>query len=457
MGTLDLGVVLLSFSFALYLRFSVDVLPLDAGISDTASYLYLVLGALPIWWLTLAYFRLYSPQFLLYGNDEYQRIFNAATFATVFTMVLIFLLKADFARGWVLLSWVIGAAFLMFGRWFHRRLHRWLIGRTGRKAPVVIIGANAEAKKLADDIGGNKTAAMSVMGAIAWPTQEPAAGLNILGSLDRMVELIKEAKAEVALVVPSALPADSLQRLYHQLTKTGVSVFVSPSLFDIVASRVAVMPISDTPLIRLEEVHFSGAKYAVKRTTDILGAIVLSILFAPLFVIVGVLVKLDSPGPIFFRQERVGRHRRAFRIFKFRTMVSDAELQKDDILHLNEATGPIFKIREDPRITRVGKWSRRFSIDELPQLFNVWLGQMSLVGPRPPTPDEVETYGEWELRRLEINPGMTGFWQVRGRSDTTFEEMVRLDLYYIENWSITLDAYIMFRTIGVVLSAKGAY
>lgn len=457
LGVLDVSVILLAFSFALYLRFSADVLPLSIGISDTARYMYLMLGLLPIWWLSLAYFRSYSPQFLMHGNDEYQRVANASTFATVLTMVVIFLLKADFARGWVLLSWVTGAVFLMFGRWLHRRLHRWRISRTGRKVPVVLIGANHEAKKLAEDIEENKTVAMTVVGAISWPMREPAEGLNVLGNLEHLGELIKEAKAEVALVVPSALPAAFLQQLYHQLTKTGVSVFVSPSLFDIVASRVAVMPISDTPLIRLEEVHFTGIKYAIKRATDIFGAVVLSISLAPLFIFIGIMIKLGSPGPIFFRQERVGRRGQVFRIFKFRTMIYDAEAQKKDLEHLNEATGPIFKIREDPRITEAGKWLRRFSLDELPQLFNVWPGHMSLVGPRPPTPDEVEAYGDWEMRRLEVSPGMTGFWQVRGRSDTTFEEMVRLDLYYIENWSISLDTYILFRTIGVVLSAKGAY
>lgn len=457
LGTLDVGVILLSFSFALYVRFWTDLVPLDAAISNVSSYMYLMIGILPVWWLNLAYYKLYSPQYLLHGNDEYQRILNAATLATVYTMVVIYLLKADFARGWVLLSWVTTIIFLIIGRFFHRRLHRWLIRRSGRKSRVVLIGANQEAKALGDQINASTGLDINVIGAISWPMREPAPGLRILGELDETVSIIKKATAEVALIVPSALPAAALQGLYHKLAKAGIGIFVSPSLFDIVASRVAVMPLSDVPLIRLEEVEFGGIKYLTKRISDIVGATILLVLLAPFFVLMSILIKLDSSGPVFFRQNRVGRHGQMFSIFKFRTMIADAEAKKAMLMPRNEATGPIFKIRKDPRITRLGKLFRRFSLDEFPQLFNVIMGHMSLVGPRPPTPDEVESYGDWEMRRLEVSPGMTGFWQVSGRSDTTFEEMVRLDLYYIENWSLPMDMYILLRTAGVVLSGKGAY
>lgn len=457
LGILDMGVVFLAFSAALYLRFSVELIPLSGDIINVPRYWYLMVGILPIWWLNLAYFKLYNPQYLLHGNDEYQRVINAATTATVHTTVIIYILKANFARGWVLIAWVTATVFLMAGRFVHRRLHTWLIKRSGKKAPVVLVGANREAKTLADEIDRAGSLGMKVAGAVSWPMREPAPGLKIIGQLDDLIEVIKSTGAEAALVVPSALPPSAIPGIYYRLSKAKVAVYVSPSLFDIVASRATVLPISDMPLIRLQEVEFSGFKYFVKRAGDIFVSAILLAFLAPVFAVLAGLIKRESPGSAIFKQERVGRHGRKFMIYKFRTMVLNADIRKSELMHLNEATGPIFKIREDPRLTKTGKWLRRYSLDELPQLANVLAGHMSLVGPRPPTPDEVKTYGDWELRRLEVNPGMTGLWQIRGRSETTFEEMIRLDLYYIENWSPALDLYILLKTLGAVVRGTGAY
>jgi len=455
---MDMGAVMLAFSTALLLRFNSPILLVSLNPTHIPRYLYLMIGLLPVWWLNLAYFKLYSSQYLLHGNDEYRRVVNAAASATVHTMVVIFLLKADFARGWVLLSWVTATVFLLGGRLLHRRIHRWLISREGgKRSPLILIGANQEAKRLADEIGSLIDLGVQVAGAVAWQGRESTPGLKILGSMDDLPQIIDREQAEAALVVPSALPAAALQGLYHKLSKAGVAVYISPSLFDIVASRAAVLPFSDLPLIRLQEVEFSGIKYAVKRTGDFIGAVFLLAALSPLFLVLSILIKMQSRGPAFFTQERVGRHGRLFKLYKFRTMVTDAEGRQEALLHLNEATGPIFKMRDDPRLTRVGKWLRKHSLDELPQLFNVVGGRMSLVGPRPPIPGEVAAYGDYEKRRLEVAPGMTGLWQIRGRSDTTFDEMVRLDLYYIENWSPPLDFYILLRTVGVVFFGKGAY
>jgi exopolysaccharide biosynthesis polyprenyl glycosylphosphotransferase len=210
-------------------------------------------------------------------------------------------------------------------------------------------------------------------------------------------------------------------------------------------------------MIGVREISISGSQQIFKRATDVIISLAGVILLAPFFLLLSLIIRLDSPGPPIFRQIRVGKDERLFACFKFRSMYADADKQKEELLDQNEVDGPVFKIREDPRITAVGRFLRRSSVDELPQLFNVLMGHMSLVGPRPALPSEVQRYQPWHKRRLEVAPGMTGLWQVSGRSQLTFDEMVLLDLYYIENWSPLLDLQIMVRTLPKVLLAEGAY
>ncbi len=453
---LDVGAVFLAFSIALYLRFPLELFTNTPTIGNAQQYWYLMMSMLPIWIFNLAYFKLYNPQYVLHGNQEYGRIVNAATTTIVHTMVIIYLIKADFARGWVLLTWLTAIIFLLTGRYLHRQIHKSLVDSSNWKLPVVLVGANSEARSLMDEIKRSDFG-MRIIGAVAGTSQAPATGLRILGSINNLSDIIKNTGAQAAVVIPSALPPSALQGLYYKLASANVDTFISPSLFEIISSRALITPINDTPLIRLENVSFSGIKYYIKRALDIASSITLLIIFMPLFLIISLLIRIESRGPIFFTQRRIGRRGNIFKIYKFLSMYKDAERQKTELLHLNEATGPIFKIKDDPRVTGIGKWLRRFSIDELPQLYNVFIGEMSLVGPRPAISDEVKTYSDWERRRLDTHPGMTGLWQVSGRSNTTFKEMVRLDLYYIENWSPLLDLTILVRTIKVVFMSKGAY
>jgi exopolysaccharide biosynthesis polyprenyl glycosylphosphotransferase len=215
--------------------------------------------------------------------------------------------------------------------------------------------------------------------------------------------------------------------------------------------------IAGVPMIGLKEVGISGFGQFIKRSIDVVLAVLALVIGAPLMGLIAVMIKLDSPGPVIFAQERVGKMGRRFMVFKFRSMVEDAETKRAELEALNEADGPLFKIKEDPRTTWLGRRLRRLSLDELPQFYNVLRGEMSLIGPRPAIPAEVKQYQEWQKRRLEVSPGMTGLWQVSGRSELTFDEMTLLDIYYIENWTPALDAKIFLQTIPRVIFGNGAY
>jgi exopolysaccharide biosynthesis polyprenyl glycosylphosphotransferase len=220
---------------------------------------------------------------------------------------------------------------------------------------------------------------------------------------------------------------------------------------------VWIREVAGMPLISLKGVSFTPWNMALKRSFDIAVASFVTLLGLPAWLTLAGLVKVTSPGPVFYRQERVGKGGETFKMYKFRTMVVDADKRMAELREQNEADGPIFKIKHDPRVTSVGRWMRKFSLDEFPQLLNVLKGEMSLVGPRPPLPSEADAYTERHWRRLEVLPGMTGLWQVSGRSDLTFEEMIRLDLYYIQNWSVRFDVTMLLRTVPAVLVSKGAY
>jgi exopolysaccharide biosynthesis polyprenyl glycosylphosphotransferase len=262
-----------------------------------------------------------------------------------------------------------------------------------------------------------------------------------------------------ALVIADSHTVDgqALRRLAWQLEGTGVQLIVAPAVTQVAGPRIVIRPIAGLPLLQVDEPELTGGQRLAKETFDRIVSLLLLVLLAPLFLVLGVVVRTGSRGPVLFRQVRVGQNGREFTMFKFRTMVDDATARLDDIAHLDESDGVLFKIRTDPRVTRGGRFLRRHSLDELPQLWNVLRGQMSIVGPRPPLPSEVQHYGSDAQRRLLVKPGMSGLWQVSGRSELSWEESIRLDLYYVENWSPALDAQIIWRTVGAVVRGRGAY
>jgi exopolysaccharide biosynthesis polyprenyl glycosylphosphotransferase len=264
------------------------------------------------------------------------------------------------------------------------------------------------------------------------------------------------AGVDAVAVTAESTPGD-LRALATALAGSGVELLVAPAIADVAGPRTVVRPTAGLPLLHVGEPTFSGPQRVVKEALDRATALVCLALLAPLFAVVAVAVKLDTPGPVFFRQTRVGRAGRWFGMVKFRTMVVDAERLLAELEDRNEADGLLFKLRADPRVTRVGRILRRYSIDELPQLLNVVRGDMSLVGPRPPLQAEVDLYEQHVNRRLLVKPGMTGLWQVSGRSDLSWDEAIRLDLYYVDHWSPTMDLAIIVRTFSAVVRGSGAY
>jgi exopolysaccharide biosynthesis polyprenyl glycosylphosphotransferase len=250
---------------------------------------------------------------------------------------------------------------------------------------------------------------------------------------------------------------ETMRELSWSLEGTGVELVVAPAFADISGARISVRPVSGVPLLHLEQPELTGGRRLLKATVERALALVGVAVLAPFALVAAVVIRVDSPGPTFFRQQRVGRAGRRFTLYKLRTMRSDAEQSRAAIAHLNEADGPLFKVRNDPRVTRVGRFLRTWSLDELPQLWNVLRGDMALVGPRPPLPAEVEQYGPDATRRLLVKPGLTGLWQVSGRADLPWVDAVRLDLSYVENWSLGLDLTILAKTVWAVLRRRGAY
>jgi exopolysaccharide biosynthesis polyprenyl glycosylphosphotransferase len=261
----------------------------------------------------------------------------------------------------------------------------------------------------------------------------------------------------VAVAGSRAVAGGDLRALSWALQGTGVDLVVAPAMTDVAGPRISVRLVEGLPLLHVEEPELAGVRRAVKGALDRIGACLLGLLCAPLLLAIALAIKVTSSGPVFFRQERVGLGGRTFSMLKFRSMRQGAEEECAGLVHLNVHDGPLFKIRNDPRVTAVGRWLRRHSLDELPQLWNVVRGSMSLVGPRPPLPAEVERYGAEAMRRLLVKPGMTGLWQINGRSELPWEETVRLDLFYVENWSVGLDLMVLAKTLPAVLRCRGAY
>ena len=278
-----------------------------------------------------------------------------------------------------------------------------------------------------------------------------------LGPIENFAEVLTQQPIDNVII---CLPWQShrvVQRLLRLCEQHGLRAQIVPDVFQLTKNQLQVEVINGIPLLSTRELSIQGWNYILKRILDLLLTFVACLLTLPIMALIALAIRLDSPGPIIYQQLRVGKQGKVFACYKFRSMVHDADQRRHEIAGLNEASGPRFKVRNDPRLTRVGRLIRRFSLDELPQLYNVLRGEMSVVGPRPNLPREVEAYQEWHKKRLTASPGITGLWQVSGRSDLTFDEMVLLDIYYVENWSMALDFHILLRSIPAVLRARGAY
>jgi exopolysaccharide biosynthesis polyprenyl glycosylphosphotransferase len=428
--------------------------PLD----DPGPALPLVLPLL--WVIAIGIAGGYEGKFFGLGPEEFRRVALGCLGLTALIGTASWALDADVGRGYVALAMPVAAVLTVLGRYGFRKYVHQMRKRGEFQHRTVVVGEPDAVERLAATLGRGSYHGYQVLGACLPAGYEPVpiSTVPLVGSLDTVVAAVVALRADtVAVVAGTSVDEHRLRRLAWELEPTGANLVVAPALVEVAGPRMSVRPVEGLPLLHVDQPAFTGFRRLVKGVYDPVVAACAVVLLAPLLLGIAIAIKVDSPGPVFFRQTRVGQRGREFKITKFRTMVADADRRKADLMHLNEGSGPLFKLREDPRVTRVGSFLRRTSLDELPQLFDVLVGHMSLVGPRPHLASELALFGDDSVRRLMVKPGMTGLWQISGRSDLTFEESVRVDLRYVENWSLTLDLFILWKTVSVILQRDGAY
>ncbi len=413
------------------------------------------------WVLVIALGGGYRKQVLGGGSDEYKRVLNATLAYTGLLALILLVAEADVSRGFFLLLFVLGLPSLLLSRWGARNLlHRARsAGHLG--LPVLIAGSPEHVDEIHGVLDRSRWLGYRVVGAVTPPgdASHTVGGVPVVGTTDDLSTAALQADAQLILFAGgSSTSAQDLQEKVWQVEERGIGVVVAQSATGIIMSdRASFRPVGGLPLMHLGAPAWAQATRIGKRTFDVVGATTLLVAFSPLFLFIALRIKLHDRGQVFFQQSRVGRQGVPFRCAKFRTMVPNAE-ELLAALHAETGyDGGLFKMEADPRITKPGRWLRRFSFDELPQLWNVVRGDMSLVGPRPPLPHEVARYDVAARRRLHVRPGMTGLWQVSGRSDLSWEHAIRLDLYYVDHWSMLQDLHILWRTLGVVILGRGAY
>ncbi|NUO34987.1 MAG: sugar transferase [Dermatophilaceae bacterium] len=396
------------------------------------------------------------------GTIEYARVCSAAGLTAGAIGILSYLTKFNLSRGFFVLIFAIGVPTVLVWRWYARRLVHHAHARGHLLTRVLISGSVAHVDDVAAVLEREAWLGFRIVGALV-PSSQPVRatprGVPVVGTTNHAAESVLAERADMVVFTEGAFPsAVDFRRIAWDLEGHHVQMAVVPSLSDISTGRIAMRPVGGLPLVHVEQPQSLGASRGLKRAVDLLGATALLLLAAPVMLGFAVATRRQDGGPVLFRQTRVGRDGELFECLKFRSMVVDAEAQLPGITHLNQnSDGVLFKVARDPRVTRVGAVMRRLSIDELPQLINVVNGDMSLVGPRPALPAEVRRYVPDVQRRLHVRPGVTGLWQVSGRSDLSWEDTVRLDLYYVDNWSLVQDLSILAKTVHAVVRARGAY
>ena len=418
--------------------------------------------ALPFAWIAcVALARGYEARVIGTGADEFRRIINAGIALTGAVAILSYATTARVARGYVVVAMPCVVALDLVARyWLRKRLHR-LRAQGGCMRRAVAVGHPKDVEALINELRREPYHGLSVVAVCLAGTggaEDSLQGVPVHGGLDHVMPAVRQSDADtVAVLACPEMNGVELRKLAWELEKTDTDLCLAPALLDVAGPRTSIRSAAGLPLLYMDHPDLTGIRQAVKSLFDRLAASSALLLLMPLFLAIAVAIKLGDGGPVLFRQVRVGRNGRPFHVYKFRTMVQNAEQQKMQLEERNEGNGVLFKIKDDPRVTKAGTWLRRFSLDELPQLINVLVGQMSLVGPRPALPEEAARYGDYVRRRLAVRPGITGLWQVSGRSDLPWEEAVRLDLRYVENWSFALDLQILWKTWSAVIRAHGAY
>jgi exopolysaccharide biosynthesis polyprenyl glycosylphosphotransferase len=447
----DLSCAVIGVFAAAQLRFGNDI---------TGTYLALSL-TLPVLWIAAIWLAGgYDVRFIGTGPEEFRKVLIVGVSLTAAVAIFSYAINLELSRGYVVIALPSVTLFDLLARYsIRKRLHR-------RRASgqcllnVVAVGHELAVANLVTELHRDHYHGLTVVGAcVARPGEcDEVVGVPVYGGLDDITAAVKAFGADtVAVLSCPEMDGVRLRGLAWELEKTGTDLCVSPALLDVAGPRTTVRATAGLTLLHVDHPQLNGARLVLKGLFDRCAAAAALIMLAPLMGFLAAAIWLHDRGPALFTQVRVGKDGHAFRIYKFRTMVVDAEQRRVQLLASNESDGVLFKLRRDPRVTAVGAPLRRWSFDELPQLFNVFLGHMSLVGPRPALPGEAEKYADHVRRRLVVKPGLTGLWQVNGRSDLSWDESVRLDLRYVENWSFALDLQILWKTVSVLLRGSGAY
>ncbi len=457
---LDVMCVVSSMAAAYQLRF--QLLEYHATFSE-AFYLRLVWIAIPLWLILFALNWLYYEDRLFGGTQEYINVINACTAGLVGLILYSFLdrrVEHDISRGWLAMVWFFSVASVTCSRFVYRRVVYRLRKQGLFVRRALIVGANEEGQAVAAQLGASRKAGVEVVGFVEpSPCRETQVeGLPVLNGLNRLGSLIKSLEVDELIVIPTALRREELLDIYRDWGTDGrVRISLSSGLYELFTTGAEVREVGFVPMVSLNRTRITGVDALAKAALDYVGALASVALLSPVFLLIAFLIRRGSSGPVIHRRRVVGLYGRRFNAYKFRTMIPNADAYLKAHPELKEEWEQGGKIQDDPRITRVGRILRRYSLDELPQLFNVLKGEMSLVGPRMITPAELGHFGRWRHNLLTVKPGLTGLWQVSGRSDLSYGERVRMDMQYIRNYTIWTDLKLVFNTVQTVLGGRGAY
>ncbi len=430
------------------------------GSHPNNKYLVLTLVLPLLWMVAVSVSGGYERRFLGTGPEEFRKVLNAGLSLTVALALISYAVNSDLSRLYLVVGMQVVVVLDLVVRYaLRKRLHR-LRARGQCMSTVVAVGHENSVKQLISELRRVPHHGLQVVAACLADGSEATevAGVPVVGDFDTTADAVRNIGAgTVAVLSCPEIDGIKLRALAWELEKTGTDLCVAPALLDVAGPRTTIRPTAGLTLLHVDHPQLSGPRQILKDLFDRSAAALALMVLSPVMLSVVLAIKLSDSGPALFTQTRVGKDGQPFKIYKFRTMVVDAEARLAELRVQNESDGLLFKIRRDPRVTAIGAHLRKWSLDELPQLFNVLLGQMSLVGPRPALPDEAARYADHVRRRLVVKPGLTGLWQVSGRSDLTWDESVRLDLRYVENWSFALDLQILWKTLGVIFMGSGAY
>ena len=458
---IDAFAINIAFVLAYYIRFEWFFGKSPAIIPQLGRFYYILIFVTFLWLALFKLLGLYDKRDITSSGDEASSIIGATIAGSLLLFALLFLYRGFwFSRALLLYAMFICSALMIFSRYILNGIQRELYKRGVGVRRTLILGAGEIGQGLAFKMISEKEIGYK---AVAFLDDDPdkmnknIQGIPVIGSIISTKNKIRELNINEVILATGKLHQQKVLDIIMECESEGVEFKLVPGILELIASRISTDEIGGIPLLTIKEIRLQGFNALTKRISDVSVSLAVLLVILPLMILVAVAIKLESRGPVFFSQKRIGKDGKTFDLFKFRSMVHGAEGMFEQVVAQRGGNIIRFKAKDDPRITRIGKIIRKLSIDELPQLINVLIGDMSLVGPRPPVPIEVERYSAWHKKRLRVRPGITGLWQVSGRSELPFEDMVRLDVYYIENWSLWMDFRIVLRTIPTVMFGSGAY